>query len=88
MGPDLSGCRPEADKVLGWLASPSSLSQLYPYPLTFPLTTSLVDRLVSEGRDHGSGRETILEDLRVRDLPRKPLPYLGRFLVPVFARFS
>jgi hypothetical protein len=37
MGPDLSGCRPEADKVLGWLASPSSLSQLYPYPLTLPL---------------------------------------------------
>jgi hypothetical protein len=37
------------------------------------------------GRDHGSGRETILEDLRVRDLPRKPS---GRFLVPGFARFS
>jgi hypothetical protein len=61
---------------------------LYPYPLTFPLTTSLIDRFVFVGRNYGSGRETILEDLRVRDLPRKPLPHLGRFLVPGFARFS
>jgi hypothetical protein len=42
MGPDLCGCRPEADKVLGWLVSSLSFPVV---PLSFNLSAHhILDR--------------------------------------------